>query len=65
MRAARDLEPVPDKLTVDSFAGKISVQWVWGGFGTQDLERTVIMARLNALVYNGWSLDVRMISPEA
>ncbi len=28
-RAASNLEPVPDKLTVDSFAGKISVQWQW------------------------------------
>ena len=26
-RAASDLEPVPDKLTVDSFAGKISGHW--------------------------------------
>lgn len=26
-RAAADLEPVPDNLTVDSVAGKISMQW--------------------------------------
>lgn len=26
-RSAGDLEAVPDQLTVDSFAGKISVQW--------------------------------------
>ena len=40
-------------------------QWGWGGFVTQDLQRTAIMARLNALVYNWWSLYVRMIDPEA
>ena len=26
-RAAGDLEPVPERLTVDRFAGKIAVQW--------------------------------------
>ena len=65
VRSAGNLEPVPDKLTADSFAAKISVPWVWGGFGTQDLKRTAIMARLNAPVYNWWSLDVRMIDSEA
>ena len=40
-------------------------QWGWGGFVTQDLKRTRIMARMNALLYNWWSLFVRLISPEA
>ena len=39
-------------------------QWAWGGFVTQDLKRTRIMARMNALFY-WWSLFVRLISPEA
>ena len=30
-------------------------QWGCGGFVTLDLQRTAIMARLNALVYNCWS----------
>ena len=28
-RSASNLEPIPDKVTVDSLAGKISVQWQW------------------------------------
>ena len=36
----------------------------WGGFVTQDLKRTRIMARRNALFCNWWSLCVRLIAPE-
>ncbi len=32
---------------------------------TQDLDRTRIMVRLNALFYNWWSLFVRVIDPES
>ena len=32
---------------------------------TQDLSRTRIMVRVNALFYNWWSLFVRMIDPES
>ena len=39
-------------------------QWGWGGFVTRDFKRTRIMVRLNALVYNWWSLFVRMLDPE-
>ena len=38
-------------------------QWGWGGFTTQDLKRTPITARMTALVYNWWSLFVRLIEP--
>ena len=36
-------------------------QWDWGGFTTQDLKRTQITARVTELVYNWWSLFVRLI----
>lgn len=34
-------------------------QWGWAGFTTRDFERSQIMARLIALIYNWWSLFVR------
>lgn len=39
-------------------------QWGWGGFMTRDLHRCQVMARLNAIVYNWWSLFVRCAEPE-
>jgi hypothetical protein len=38
--------------------------WGWGGFTTQDLKRCRFMARITALVYNWWSLFVRLAEPE-
>ena len=40
-------------------------QWGWGGFTTQDLKRTRITARMTAIVYNWWSLFVRLVDPMA
>ena len=39
-------------------------QWGWGGYTTQDLKRCAIMARVVALIYNWWSLFVRLAIPE-
>ena len=39
-------------------------QWGWGGFMTQDLRRTQIMVRLNALIQDWWSVFVRLPAPE-
>ena len=39
-------------------------QWGWGGFTTQDLQRCRIISRLVALVYNWWSLFVRLANPD-
>lgn len=36
-------------------------QWGWGGFTTRDLGRCAILARLVALIYNWWSLYVRLV----
>ena len=38
-------------------------QWGWGGFTTHDLQRCRIISRLVALVYNWWSLFVRLANP--
>ena len=38
-------------------------QWGWGGFVTKDLLRCQIAARTIALIYNWWSLFVRLADP--
>jgi hypothetical protein len=40
-------------------------QWGWGGYTTHDLKRCQIMARIVALIYNWWSLYVRLAIVEA
>jgi hypothetical protein len=40
-------------------------QWGWGGFTTQDLARCRLSALAVALVYNRWSLFVRLGNPTA
>ncbi len=38
-------------------------QWGWSGFTTQDVARCQLMARINALVFNWWSLYTRLALP--
>jgi len=38
-------------------------QWGWGGFVTEHLQTSQIMARMVALVYNWWNLFVRLAIP--
>ena len=38
-------------------------QWGWSGYTTQDFGRCQIMARNIALIYNWWSLFVRLLDP--
>ena len=37
--------------------------WGWAGYTTQDLTRCQLMARQLALIYNWWSLFVRLALP--
>jgi hypothetical protein len=37
--------------------------WGWGGFTTQDIKRCRLLARSVALIYNWWSLFVRLANP--
>lgn len=39
-------------------------QWGWGGYTTSDLKRCRIMARIVALVYDWWTLYVRLAVPD-
>jgi hypothetical protein len=47
----------------ENILDELKNHWGWGGFTTQDLARTRSMARITALVYDWWSLFVRLIDP--
>jgi len=38
-------------------------QWGWGGFTLKDLARSELMARLIALIYNWWSIHIKLVDP--
>ena len=53
-----------DRATSENHFDELKNQWGWGGFVTQDLKRSQIMARITAQSYNWWTLFVRWINPE-
>ena len=52
-----------DRADAENTFDELKNHWGWGGFTTQDLKRTQITARMTALVYNWWSLFVRLVDP--
>lgn len=52
-----------DRADAENNFDELKNQWGWGGFTTQDLARCRLMARMVALVYNGWNLFVRLAQP--
>lgn len=53
-----------DRADAENNFDELKNQWGWGGFTTHDMKRCQIMARTNALVYDWWSLFVRLAIPE-
>ncbi len=53
-----------DRATSENHFDELKRQWGWGGFITQDLKRSQIMARMIAQIYNWWTLFARWINPE-
>jgi len=53
-----------DRADAENNFDELKNQWGWSGFTTHDLKRCQIMARIIALVYNWWSLFVRLAIPE-
>ena len=53
-----------DRADAENAFDELKNQWGWGGFTTHDLHRCQLSARAVALVYNWWSLFVRLASPE-
>ncbi len=53
-----------DRADAENNFDELKNQWGWSGFTTHDLKRCQIMARIIALIYNWWSLFVRLAIPE-
>ena len=53
-----------DRADAENAFDELKNQWGWGGFTTQDLHRCQLAARAVALVYNWWSLFVRLANPD-
>jgi hypothetical protein len=52
-----------DRADSENVFDELKNQWGWGGFVTQDLLRSQVMARIVALVYDWWSLFTRLADP--
>ncbi|MBV9118854.1 MAG: transposase [Acetobacteraceae bacterium] len=53
-----------DRADCENAFDELKNQWGWGGFTTQDLKRCRLLAGVVALVYNWWSLFVRLADPD-
>lgn len=52
-----------DRADCENNFDELKNQWGWGGFTTQKVKSCRFMARIIALIYNWWTLFVRMASP--
>lgn len=52
-----------DRADIQNAFDELKNQWGWAGYTTQDLKRCQLMARQIALLYNWWSLFVRLAIP--
>ena len=53
-----------DRADVGNVFDEVKNHWGWGGFVTGDVKRCRLTARFVALVYNWWSLFVRLADPD-
>jgi len=53
-----------DRADCENNFDEVKNQWGWGGFVTQKLQTSQIMARMVALIYNWWNLFVRLAIPD-
>ncbi len=53
-----------DRADCENNFDEIKNHWGWGGFVTQKLEPCRLVARMIALIYNWWSLFVRLAEPD-
>jgi hypothetical protein len=54
-----------DRADAENAFDELKNQWGWGGYTTHDLHRCQLAARSVALIYNWWSLFVRLANPQA
>lgn len=53
-----------DRADNENCLDELKNQWGWGGYTTKDLKPCRLIARMVALVYNWWSLFVRLARPD-
>ena len=53
-----------DRADSENTFDELKNQWGWGGYTTQDIKRSRVAAMTVALIYNWWSLFVRLANPE-
>jgi hypothetical protein len=49
-----------DRADTENLFDELKNQWGWTGFSTADLKRSQLMARIVALIFNWWSLFLRL-----
>jgi len=54
-----------DRADAENAFDELKGQWAWGGYTTRDLHRCQLVARAVGLIYNWWSLFVRLANPGA
>jgi hypothetical protein len=52
-----------DQADCENCFDELKNHWGWGGFTTRDLARCRLMSRMVAVVYNWWTLFVRLAQP--
>lgn len=52
-----------DRAEAENVLDELKNQWGWTGFTTRDHQRSQILARIVALIYNWWSLFTRLAIP--
>jgi len=52
-----------DRADCENVFDEIKNQWGWGGFTTKDFKSCRFITRIIALIYNWWSLFVRLLNP--
>src|SRR6201995_2749696 len=53
-----------DRADCENAFDELKNHWGWGGFTTQELKRCGLLAASVALIYNWWSLFVRLADPD-
>src|SRR3990167_4990519 len=53
-----------DRADSENDFDELKNQWGWAGYTTHDMHRCQLMARIIALIYNWWTLFVRLIEPD-
>ena len=53
-----------DRADSENNFDELKNQWGWGGFTTKDKKRCQLMARITALIYNWWTIFMRLGIPD-